>query len=159
MTYSIREIRNLKVRIDAALKSGRLSPWERQFLTNIRARIAKFGAKTRLSDKQRAKIFEIVGKAHPNRIDLTPRRKRLLSRLAIPLWILVIATIGGGAIGYFLFDPSLTISDMFEQSAGKKPNSNRPTIGAEQPETSTGNSQILNRPQVSGVICGPGVGH
>lgn len=61
MAYSTEEIRALKTKIDAALASRRLDAWQTKFLTDISARIAKYGTETRLSAKQIDKISEITG--------------------------------------------------------------------------------------------------
>ncbi|TIX15100.1 MAG: thermonuclease family protein [Mesorhizobium sp.] len=53
---------DLKSRIEAALVRGRLSQWQRQFLNDMHDRFAKYGARTRLSDKQWAKLYEIIGR-------------------------------------------------------------------------------------------------
>ncbi|RVC64455.1 MAG: thermonuclease family protein [Mesorhizobium sp.] len=56
----------LKSRIEAALVRGRLSQWQRQFLLDMHARLVKYGPRTRLSAKQFAKLYEIIGSAPPN---------------------------------------------------------------------------------------------
>ncbi|THK37505.1 thermonuclease family protein [Ensifer sp. MPMI2T] len=48
-------------RLDAALASARLSAWQRNFLTDIRSRLTRYGSRTRLSEKQLRKIDEIIG--------------------------------------------------------------------------------------------------
>lgn len=59
------EPEELKVRIEIALAGGRLSQWQRHFLVDIHARLVKYGPETRLTDKQRAKLFEAIGYAPP----------------------------------------------------------------------------------------------
>ncbi|RUU25160.1 thermonuclease family protein [Mesorhizobium sp. M6A.T.Ca.TU.002.02.2.1] len=44
---------------------GHLSQWQRQFLVDIHARLVKYGPNTRLTDKQRAKLFEVIGYVPP----------------------------------------------------------------------------------------------
>lgn len=55
-------------RIDAALASTRLSAWQSEFLTDIRAKFDRYGSRTRLSEKQRLKIEQIVGSSPPLRV-------------------------------------------------------------------------------------------
>ncbi|WP_245303367.1 thermonuclease family protein [Mesorhizobium loti] len=55
----------MKSRIEFALAGGRLSQWQRHFLIDIHARLEKYGSNTRLTDKQRAKLFEAIGYAPP----------------------------------------------------------------------------------------------
>ncbi|SJM34035.1 thermonuclease family protein [Mesorhizobium delmotii] len=57
---------DLKSRIEIALGRGHLSQWQRQFLIDIHARLVKYGPKARLTDKQRAKLFEVIGYAPPS---------------------------------------------------------------------------------------------
>ncbi|RVD39545.1 thermonuclease family protein [Mesorhizobium sp. M4A.F.Ca.ET.020.02.1.1] len=45
---------------------GHLSQWQRQFLLDIRDRLAKYGPRTRLSAKQWAKLYEMIGPASPS---------------------------------------------------------------------------------------------
>jgi endonuclease YncB( thermonuclease family) len=59
------EPEDLKSRIEAALVRGHLSQWQRQFLLDMRDRLAKYGPRVRLSAKQWAKLCEIVGPAPP----------------------------------------------------------------------------------------------
>jgi micrococcal nuclease len=61
MAYSVAEINDLKAEIDLAMASGRLNAWQMKFLTDIRDRIAKYGTKVRLSEKQVNKLGEIIG--------------------------------------------------------------------------------------------------
>ncbi|ESZ08705.1 membrane protein [Mesorhizobium sp. L2C089B000] len=60
------EPEELKVRIEIALAGGRLSQWQRHFLVDIHARLVKYGPNTRLTDKQRAKLFEAIGYVPPS---------------------------------------------------------------------------------------------
>jgi endonuclease YncB( thermonuclease family) len=59
------EPEELKVRIEIALAGGSLTQWQRHFLVDIHARFVKYGPNTRLTDKQRAKLFEAIGYAPP----------------------------------------------------------------------------------------------
>lgn len=58
-------VEDLKSRIEAALAYGRLSQWQRRFLNDVHARVEKYGPRTRLSEKQWAKLYEIIGSAPP----------------------------------------------------------------------------------------------
>lgn len=60
MGYSTEDVRGIKGRIDAALYGGHLNAWQRKFLTDIRAKFERYGAKTSLSDKQITKLYEII---------------------------------------------------------------------------------------------------
>lgn len=57
---------DLKSRIEAALVRGRLSQWQRQFLLDMHDRLVKYGSRTRLSAKQWAKLYEIIGPVPPS---------------------------------------------------------------------------------------------
>lgn len=60
MAYSHDEMAPLKSRIQSALEGGRLSNWQRQFLTDIEARIERYGRNVRFSDQQITKLYEIL---------------------------------------------------------------------------------------------------
>ncbi|NKJ72836.1 thermonuclease family protein [Rhizobium leguminosarum bv. viciae] len=53
---------NLRKDIEAALHRQNLTAWQRNFLTDIHARLQRSGGQARLSDKQWQKIFEILGR-------------------------------------------------------------------------------------------------
>ncbi|TIO29004.1 MAG: thermonuclease family protein [Mesorhizobium sp.] len=53
---------------------GHLSHWQRQFLVDIHARLVEYGPNTRLTDKQRAKLFEAIGNVPP--ISQTPQQSQ-----------------------------------------------------------------------------------
>ncbi|MDN2568357.1 thermonuclease family protein [Aquibium sp. A9E412] len=55
------DLARLKARIEARLAGGRLDRWQRDFLSDIAARIDRYRQNTRLSDRQLAKVREIVG--------------------------------------------------------------------------------------------------
>jgi endonuclease YncB( thermonuclease family) len=57
------DLGGLRTRIEAALASGRLSPWQRQFLIDIRRRFERYGSNTRLSLKQLSKLHEALDDA------------------------------------------------------------------------------------------------
>lgn len=63
---------NLRNDIETALLRQNLTAWQRTFLTDIHARLARSGGQVRLSDKQWRKIFEIVGRPS-NVIAMPPR--------------------------------------------------------------------------------------
>lgn len=58
----------LIARINATLATTRLSTWQRTFLTDMQSRLARYGGNTRLTDKQRRKLEEIVGSSAPMKI-------------------------------------------------------------------------------------------
>lgn len=70
---------NLIARIDFTLASARLSTWQQQFLTDMRARLSRYGDNTRLTDKQRRKLEEIVGSGTPMKVIQLPPRPRQVS--------------------------------------------------------------------------------
>jgi len=70
------ETASLIARINATLASARLSTWQRNFLTGMQSRLARYGSNTRLSEKQRRKLEEIVGSGSPmNIVALVPKQK------------------------------------------------------------------------------------
>lgn len=85
------ETEDFQSRIEAALVRGHLSQWQRQFLLDMRDRVAKYGPRTRLSAKQWAKLYEIVGAVPPSayaqssspsdKSRSSPRRRRWRSPL------------------------------------------------------------------------------
>lgn len=60
VAYSTDELEELKLRIAAAVAKGRLTKWQAQFLVDINNRIDKYGTRVRLSDKQVAKVEQIL---------------------------------------------------------------------------------------------------
>ena len=76
MAFSTDEIQRLKDRIYVALTSGHLNPWETRFLTDIKTRIETYGTKTRFSEKQLSKLYQIMGpeKRVGQAIQMQPRR-------------------------------------------------------------------------------------
>lgn len=77
------EPEDLKSRIEIALGRGHLSQWQRQFLVDIHARLAKYGPNARLTDKQSAKLFEAIGYVPPS--SQTPPQSRPNSP-QLPRW-------------------------------------------------------------------------
>ena len=55
------EICEIQQRIDHLLTNGQSSAWERQFLSDMQAKFARFGARTRLSDRQLSTLRRITG--------------------------------------------------------------------------------------------------
>jgi len=53
---------NLRSDIKQALERKKLTTWQRNFLTNIHQRLERSQGQARLSDKQWAKVFEILGR-------------------------------------------------------------------------------------------------
>ncbi|TPL06868.1 hypothetical protein FJ938_12710 [Mesorhizobium sp. B2-4-14] len=72
------EPEDLKFRIEIALAHGRLSQWQKQFLVDNHACPVKYGPNTRLSEKQRAKLFEVVGYSQA-----AARQHRTRARIAL----------------------------------------------------------------------------
>ncbi|RWM77189.1 MAG: thermonuclease family protein [Mesorhizobium sp.] len=75
---------DLKSRIEIALGRGHLSQWQRTFLVDIHARLVKYGTNTRLTDKQRAKLFEIIGYVPPS--SHAPPQPRPSRPSQLPRW-------------------------------------------------------------------------
>ena len=66
---------NLIARINATLATTGLSAWQRTFLADMQSRLARYGSNTRLSEKQRRKLEEIVGSSTPMKvIQFIPRQ-------------------------------------------------------------------------------------
>ena len=61
MAYSTEQVRDLEEKIDAALNGDHLNAWQTKFLTDIKSRFEWHGSKTRLTDKQVNKLYEIIG--------------------------------------------------------------------------------------------------
>ncbi|MGR9197528.1 thermonuclease family protein [Rhizobium leguminosarum] len=55
------ETEHLKDNIRTALAQTTLTPWQRNFLSDVLARLERYGSKTRLSDKQLSKLHQILG--------------------------------------------------------------------------------------------------
>lgn len=65
VAYSKEELEELKLNISQAVTGGRLSQWQTNFLVDINSRIDKYGRNLRLSDKQLAKLDEIISAPAP----------------------------------------------------------------------------------------------
>ena len=63
----------LRGRIDHILVFGRPSAWQRRFLEDMRAKLNRFGVRTRLSDKQISTLRQLAHSAHVLRKPTTPR--------------------------------------------------------------------------------------
>ncbi|MBB4171599.1 endonuclease YncB(thermonuclease family) [Rhizobium sp. BK538] len=59
---------SLIARINATLATARLSDWQRTFLLDMQSRLTRYGDNTRLTEKQRRKLEEIVGSAEPMKV-------------------------------------------------------------------------------------------
>jgi len=57
--------RALMSAIAAALASARITAWQRNFLTDMQAKFARYGTRTRLSDKQHKVLHDILGRLLP----------------------------------------------------------------------------------------------
>lgn len=60
MPFSQDKTDRIKASIQAALASPTLSEWQRGFLTDMQTRFGRYGTRTRLSDKQYAKLKQIL---------------------------------------------------------------------------------------------------
>lgn len=71
------EVASLKHKIDARLAQGNLGQWEIQFLSEMRRRLDLYGTRTRMTDKQSAKLYALVNGASrmPTRNRLPFRRR------------------------------------------------------------------------------------
>ena len=56
MPFDATELQALKDDIQAALDSQRLTHWQQTFLSDMQQRFARYGTRTRLSDKQWAAL-------------------------------------------------------------------------------------------------------
>jgi micrococcal nuclease len=65
VSFNIQELEELKAKIRGALSSGHIGAWETKFLSDMKARIDRYGRDVRLSDKQLAKLDEILGRSAP----------------------------------------------------------------------------------------------
>lgn len=63
----------LRGRVDHILVFGRPSAWQRRFLEDMRSKLARFGVRTRLSDKQLSTLRQLAHSAHVIRKPTTPR--------------------------------------------------------------------------------------
>lgn len=63
----------LRGRIDHILVFGRPSAWQRRFLEDMRSKLARFGVRTRLSDKQISTLRQLAHSAHVLRKPASPR--------------------------------------------------------------------------------------
>jgi micrococcal nuclease len=75
------EIEQLGARIGRALATRQLTQWQRNFLEDVRSRIDRYGDSTRLSDRQRQKLEEIIAvKAAPSPLPAVRRSKAFHQR-------------------------------------------------------------------------------
>lgn len=104
------ETEYLKAQIDIALRDAKLTAWQRNFLTDIRARFDRYGNRTRLSDKQLEKLHEIIGGG--NKVVPLPRpRKQSLLKREVRWWarrflrdFAFAAALIAGLLAYSFFD-------------------------------------------------------
>ena len=61
MPFSREQLDRVQAGVRRALASGRLNDWERRFLTDMQARLARDGTRTTLSDKQYRKLMQLSG--------------------------------------------------------------------------------------------------
>ncbi|MBY5567148.1 thermonuclease family protein [Rhizobium leguminosarum] len=80
-TLVLFETEHLKANIRSALVEAALSPWQRNFLSDVLTRLERYGSRSRLSDKQLLKLHEILGGNGTRRQEaLTTSRPTRLSR-------------------------------------------------------------------------------
>jgi micrococcal nuclease len=60
MAPYVEDIDEIRAQIDQALAAGHIDDWQRQFLVGVRAKIDRYGRKTRLSEKQINKLREVI---------------------------------------------------------------------------------------------------
>ena len=60
MVREPRDVQNLRLAIDKALESGKLNSWETRFVSDMNAKLARYGTKARLTDKQEAKLRQVL---------------------------------------------------------------------------------------------------
>ena len=60
MSLSEGELSKLKAAISTALLSQRLDGWQTKFVTDMKSKLTHDGTKTRLSEKQRSKLYQIL---------------------------------------------------------------------------------------------------
>lgn len=102
--FSRNEVDRLRREIHALLSSGRLNAWQTKFLEGVDDRLAKFGPRTPFSEKQWAKLEQVLGRSFktsasnmtpfrkPTRRN--PRRPILPRRLVAGLFVLILTAIG-----------------------------------------------------------------
>ncbi|MGO8653101.1 thermonuclease family protein [Rhizobium ruizarguesonis] len=70
-TLVLFETEHLKANIRSALVEAALSPWQRNFLSDVLTRLERYGSRARLSDKQLLKLNEILGGGGTRRHEAT----------------------------------------------------------------------------------------
>jgi hypothetical protein len=60
MIEGAQSVQNLRLAIDKATKSGKLNDWETRFVSDMNAKLARYGTKARLSNKQEAKLRQVL---------------------------------------------------------------------------------------------------
>lgn len=63
MHLTSEEVKSLKHRIDARLAQGNLGQWETQFLSDMRSKLHRYGTRTRMTEKQSARLYGLVSGA------------------------------------------------------------------------------------------------
>ncbi|TAT96143.1 thermonuclease family protein (plasmid) [Rhizobium ruizarguesonis] len=80
-TLVLFEAEHLKANIRSALAEAVLSTWQRNFLSDVLARLERYGSRARLSDKQLLKLNEVLGgNGTPRQDRATTSRTTRLSR-------------------------------------------------------------------------------
>lgn len=142
MGYSTEQVRDLEEKINAALNGGRLSAWQTTFIMEMKNRFERYGPKTRLSDKQTNKLYEIIGSARVMGKPLRrqqPRRSRqrrnggvlerearwFVRRMVRGIVIVAVLVAGVGAYSLFQDNPASFTSG---QSSAKTVAANQFTV-------------------------------
>ncbi|QIE44011.1 thermonuclease family protein (plasmid) [Rhodobacteraceae bacterium SC52] len=76
MPFSQDNTDRIKASLQAALASQALSDWQRSFLADMEARFEQYGTRTRLSDKQYAKLKQILAPFDIEKPPSKPQRTR-----------------------------------------------------------------------------------
>lgn len=82
MPFSQSETDRIRTTLHTALASTRLSSWQRNFLTDMQVRFDQYGPRTRLSDKQHAKLKQTLAPFETQRPTNRPQAVRPTSRPA-----------------------------------------------------------------------------
>lgn len=98
MPFTPEKLDQIKVGINNRLASSRLNDWERRFLSDMQAKLAKHGTNTSLTDKQYQTLMKLAyvrphlvasngdtSSQKPSRQVVTTRRATLLPRLPSPI--------------------------------------------------------------------------
>ncbi|TYP79923.1 hypothetical protein BD830_11127 [Maritimibacter alkaliphilus HTCC2654] len=60
MDFKPETVQHLRLAFDKALQSGKLNSWETRFVSDMNAKFARYGTRARLTDKQEAKLRQVL---------------------------------------------------------------------------------------------------